>query len=484
MHHKEMIVVGGGHSGIAMALGAAKLGLKVLLIEKEDLLSAHCSLAQSIKKDSFLRFSRSFENVNSIMNSSLQQGEVKSLFDKVNLSWRKYPRAQIISLINDLGVEVWLGEAKILSKNIITVGGRVVTSNRVVWATGIEEQTPSILGIESVNYRTVSNFFDTPISGNSICIVGGTIDSLELAQGLSHIGLDVTLAVLPNQTNWEKKALGKVEKYLIADGVAIHKINKIKEVYLHSKRNIIVCEDSYDDNYTLDGHELVFAMSPIPQSSMNIASQGLMITSDGVWVNSVSQTSTKDIYAVGSMTSARNPYMNSEEQITTALHNMLLKKPSRKVDLKYNIKMINTSPGYVEVGRLTGKGIKEAAVKLSNYNRPYLPDRNTLEVDLVLKKDFIIGFKAFGYEVPEVASNLMHTLDSDSNIWSFARLPYLPGTMSHSLKRIIENMQPGSFFPKYIGGIARFSDKILGGATQAKTYLDKKIRVYKHSFDK
>lgn len=478
MHHKEMVVVGGGHSGVAMAMGAAKLGIKVLLVEKQDLLSQSCSLAKSIRKDSFLRFARSVAITSSITNCTLQAKEINNLFDRINQSWRKYPRAQIMSLLNDLGIEVWLGEARVVSKNVITVGGRVVSSNRLVLATGIEEQIPNILGIEQVKYRTISNFFDTPITGNSVCIVGGTIESFEFAQGLAQIGLNVTLAILPNQVKWEIEALNKVGSYISQDGVEIHLISKIKEVYRQNKRSIIVCSDELEDNFTLDGHDLVFANSPIPQSSMNIMSMGLMITTDGVWVNNSSQTSKRGIYAVGSVTSARNPYMNKEEQISIALHNLLLKKPQRVVESHYRTHMINTSPGYVEVGEGKGKGVKEATVKLSNYNKPFLQNRGVLEVTLRLKRNSIVGFSAFGDDVAEVSSNLMHAVDPDANIWSFARLPHLPGTMSHSLKRIIESLQPNSFFPRYIGVFARFADKIIGITDKSADLVNQKLSAY------
>jgi len=188
---------------------------------------------------------------------------------------------------------------------------------------------------------------------------------------------------------------------------------------------------------------------------------GLALNANGIWTNARSKTSLQDVYAVGSVANARTPYFNIEEQTSVALHNCLIQQPRRAIKARFTVKMINTSPGYIEVGDLDNKKVKELKAKLSHYDKPYYGTKNSLEVTWLLRGGSVVGYKAFGSDIANVMSNLMHTINPEENLWSFARTPHIPGTISHSLRKMVESSQPDSFFPSYIGALVRISDRIL-----------------------
>ena len=174
----QIIVIGAGAGGLVVAIGAAKAGKKVLLIEKGNwggdctnfgCIPSKTLIARAEKKER----DHLFEHIHSIVQGVREHEEPEAL--------------------EKLGIVAVTGHAQFIDPHTLEVEGRRYTGQSIVIAAGSKPLIPEVEGLKQTPYKTNETIFDLETLPNSLAVLGGGPIGCELAQAFAKLGTDVKL---------------------------------------------------------------------------------------------------------------------------------------------------------------------------------------------------------------------------------------------------------------------------------------------------
>jgi pyruvate/2-oxoglutarate dehydrogenase complex dihydrolipoamide dehydrogenase (E3) component len=90
------------------------------------------------------------------------------------------------------GIDIFLGEAKFISKNEIECNGKVLKFSRAVIASGGRPRVPRAPGFDKIRYYTSENIFNLTEQPKNVLVIGGGPIGAELGQSFQRLGSQVT----------------------------------------------------------------------------------------------------------------------------------------------------------------------------------------------------------------------------------------------------------------------------------------------------
>lgn len=288
----DLTIIGAGPAGYVAALRAGQLGIKTLLIDKKYI-GGMCLNWGCIPTKTYLESIKVFEKIKNAKKfgiTGIDKNRIK--FDwqlarkKANKVVKKLTKG-VEFLLKKRGVEILIGEAKIIGKHQIEVSDRVIETDDIIIATGSKPpQTklfPKDTIIELENFVNLADLPKKPV------IFGNGPVAIELTQFLSKAGKEVLLIsneerLLPDLSKYMENFIRKIFKK--------DKINFITNDKWHLDKNIIHYGDkkfSFDKVINAQRR-----MGIIPDRKIDIkAKNGFLET------NRYLQTNYENVYAVG-----------------------------------------------------------------------------------------------------------------------------------------------------------------------------------------
>ena len=295
----DIIVIGGGPGGYSAALRAARLGGKVLLIEKSEL-GGVCTNKGCIPTKAMIACAEVFDKVKNAGKYGVTAGEPKADY-KSMLERRdrivSISRKGVELLLKNAGVEVVKGVAKISGKNAVDVDGRTLEAKSIIIATGSEPR--SIPGLEPDGKFILSSDDLMGLSElpQKIIVVGGGIIGVEYASLFSKLGCKVTLVevldrLLPNE---DEETSTEIER-MLRRGVEIHLKSKVESADKAKKTAEV---STPEGRKTIKADAVLVSIGRKPVIPEGLENAGVKYDKAGMNVDDQMQTSAAGIYAVG-----------------------------------------------------------------------------------------------------------------------------------------------------------------------------------------
>jgi pyruvate/2-oxoglutarate dehydrogenase complex dihydrolipoamide dehydrogenase (E3) component len=241
----NLVVLGGGPAGLVAAAGAAGLGAKVALVER-DRLGGDCLNIGCVPSKALIRAARMAAQVRHAGDFGVRVPEgVEVDFPAVMERVRRL-RADLAphdsaDRFRRLGIDVFLGEGRFGGPDHVTVGGWTLRFRRAVIATGSRAASPPIPGLEEAGFLTNTTVFSLTALPPRLAVIGGGPIGCELAQAFARLGSQVHLLealpqLLPRD---DPEAAALVERSLRRDGVRLVLGSSIREVAVRPDGKII-----------------------------------------------------------------------------------------------------------------------------------------------------------------------------------------------------------------------------------------------------
>jgi len=200
--HYDLIALGGGSGGLAVAEVAAQLGKRVAVVEP-DRLGGTCVYRGCVPK----KVMWIAANLATAVRDAPDFGVAAT---GGPLDWSKLVagRDSYIRKINDywdgyassLGIDRIAGHGRFVAAQTLEVDGQQYSADHIVIATGSRPLVPRMPGHELG--ITSDDFFKLPSQPRKVAVIGGGYIGVELAGVLSSFGSEITVVALEDRLLW------------------------------------------------------------------------------------------------------------------------------------------------------------------------------------------------------------------------------------------------------------------------------------------
>src|SRR6266511_3779216 len=204
----HLVVMGAGTGGLISASAAAGLGAKVALVER-DLLGGDCLNVGCVPSKAIIRAARAWHEAATARErfggpGTSGPGDFGAVMARMRRLRAGISRNDSAARYRDLGVDVFLGDARFTAPDRIEVDGNTLEFRRAIIATGARAAAPAIPGLADAGCLTNETVFDLTELPARLVVVGAGPIGCELAQAFARFGSAVTVVstgaqVLPRE---------------------------------------------------------------------------------------------------------------------------------------------------------------------------------------------------------------------------------------------------------------------------------------------
>ncbi|MEE8543826.1 MAG: mercuric reductase [Gammaproteobacteria bacterium] len=438
----HVVVLGAGTAGLITAIGAAGLGARVALVEREAM-GGDCLNVGCVPSKALLEFTRR------------SGGTVE--FDDA-FEWMRKVRAEIsrqdsVERYTQSGVDVFLGSAHLLDDTTVQVDDRRLNARRIVLATGARAAVPPIPGLAECRPLTNETLFDLREPPASLAILGAGAIGCEMAQAFVRLGVEVQLfemaeRVLPLE---DEEASAVVARALQRDGVTLHLNAPVSSVRRHDSK---VTVHSPDVQVTAD-KILVAAGRCANVEDLNLDAVGVDTKAGLIKVDRRLRTTNPRIYAAGDVCSRTQFTHNADAQARIVVQNALF-APTASTDNLVIPHCTYTDPEVAHVGRRKAE-LRQGSLGFDVYRvgfgdldrgRTRGDAEGFVEVLTAKGGDEILGATIVGYDAGEQIAGLCIAMSHDIGLGGLGKtvLPY--PTRAEYLRRLADSYNRTRLTPR------------------------------------
>lgn len=302
----DLLVVGGGTAGIVGAKTAARLGARVLLVERGrtggDCLWTGCvpSKALLAAADAAAAVRR---GVRLGVTASGVEVDFARVMQHVHDAVARIAPVDSAEALTRAGVTVRTGQARLTSAGTAEVCGRQVFFDQALLATGASPAVPDVPGLAELDHLTSDTVWDLSELPSDLVVLGGGSIGCELAQAFARLGSRVTLVEAAPRllTREDPAAAALVEAALVADGVRVRTGSAVVGVEQVDAAHGVLC---LADGERIGATRLLVALGRTPRTTgIGLDRAGVAVDARGfVVVDDTLRTTHPRIWAAGDLT--------------------------------------------------------------------------------------------------------------------------------------------------------------------------------------
>jgi dihydrolipoamide dehydrogenase len=186
------IVIGAGAGGLTVALGLARIGRAVALMEA-DAVGGDCTNVGCIPSKTLLHLSAHLRNEGLAPGSEAWQTRAQAVLAQVRATRDNLRVHETESLEKQANLTLVHGRALLEGNGVVRVGDERWRSRRIVIATGARARTIDITGLPAARTLTNATLFDVQTPPSHLVVVGGGPIGVEMATAFARLGSRVTL---------------------------------------------------------------------------------------------------------------------------------------------------------------------------------------------------------------------------------------------------------------------------------------------------
>lgn len=352
----DMIIIGGGAAGLTVAAGAAQLGAKTALIEKERL-GGDCLRYGCVPSKTLIKAAKVYHYAKNLNAFGLPKVEVpacdlKSVMDHVGDVIDKVAVHDSVERFQGLGVEVIFGSAKFVSDHEVNVSGKTLSGKRFTVATGSSPMVFPIEGLKQTGFVTNEEVFTLDKLPDRLVVLGAGPIGSELAHAFARLGSKVTLIDLVEYPlSVEDHDIAEVViRQMVGDGISLKMSSKAKKVYQEEDHKVVVVESREGQEEAIQCDEILVATGrKVNVEGLNLKAAGVKYTNKGIETDLHMKTSQRHIYAAGDV-NGKFPFTHmAGAEGSVIVRNAIMHVPGK---INYNMTpwVIFTDPEIASVG--------------------------------------------------------------------------------------------------------------------------------------
>lgn len=303
-------VIGCGSAGLSVASAAAQLGLKTLMIEKEDRLGGDCLHFGCVPSKTLIHTARAAHLARRMPELGLppaRLGEVdfSQVRARIEAVIARIQRHDSIERFTTLGADVRLGQPRFTDDHAVQLGGGGVSAARWVIATGSSPAMPPIPGLEKTGALTNREIFYLDRLPSSLLILGGGPIGVEMGQAFARLGSRVTIVERARHllVREDEDMAGPLQARLAEEGVGLELGASVTRVWSEGGMKKALVTTQEGGERTLAAEEILAALGRRPNlEGLGLANAGVERGPRGLILDKRLRTTRPHIYGAGDVT--------------------------------------------------------------------------------------------------------------------------------------------------------------------------------------
>ena len=463
----DMGIIGGGAAGLTVASGAAQLGAKTLLVEKEKDLGGDCLYYGCVPSKTLIRTAQVYQAMKKAGDYGLPRVEVPPVdYQEV--------RKRIQSVIGtiqkhdseerfcNLGVKVAFGKPVFVDEQAVRLNGSTYSARHWVIATGSSPGVPRVEGLDQTPFITNKEIFSLEHLPKSMIILGAGPLAIEMAQAFARLGTRVSVVQRSGQilSKEDKDLADEVMQVLISEGVIFYLNAAVVRVGESGNEREVIIKDTQGREVRLSAEKILVALGRDPNlQGLNLDQIGVVFDRKGLKVDDRLRTTQKHIYGAGDVTGEFQFTHAAGYEGGIVISNALFHLP-RKADYTFMPRCTYTDPELAVIG-MNESAAREAGLEYRVWTEAFVDnDRSLAEgekagrIKMILdQNEKPLGVQILGPQAGELLSEWVAVLNGRVKLSTLASAVHPYPTLGEINKRVA-----GTFFSPKI-----FSDRIKKG---------------------
>ena len=448
----NLVVIGGGTAGLVTAAGAAGLGAKVALVERE-MLGGDCLTVGCVPSKALLRSARAAAQIRDAGEFGVQVPDGWRVDFPAVMERMRRIRADLsphdsASRFRELGIDVFLGAGKFTGSDTVDVGGKTLRFRRAVIATGARALRPTTPGLAEAGFLTNESVFALTDLPKRLAVIGAGPIGCELAQAFARFGSRVTLLgnhpqVLPKE---DREAAAVVEKALLRDGIVLTLGCEVTRVEVRGADKVLhlVCGGVAQE---LAVDEILVGAGRVPNvDGLNLEGIGVAFDPQtGVQVDDRLRTTNSRIYAAGDICSKYKFTHAADAMARIVIQNALFKGRAKASTLTvpwctYTDPEIAHVGSYEHEAKERGIAYRVFTQELNRVDRAVLDgeDEGFVKVLVHPKRDTILGATIVAAHAGDLISEITLAMVGKLGLDTIAKTIHPYPTQAEAIKKVAD----------------------------------------------
>lgn len=455
MHTYDLIIIGAGSGGLTAAEFAARLGIRVALVEKARL-GGDCTWTGCVPSKALLKAANVAYQARTAAQYGILTGPPQTDMGRV----RAYVRQAIGQIyrhetpdeLAGKGINVVTAAARFVSGHAVRVNNQTLTAKKFIIATGAHPYIPPVPGLSNVPYLTYRNIFDNDRLPGRLLVMGAGPVGVELAQAYRRLGASVTLidaGLLPQEEPEAVEALGHAfarEGIRFVPGLVTAARQAGLEIVL-----TVAGQEIYGDM-------LLVATGRLPNvAGLGLEQAGVGYSARGIRVDKYLRTDAKHIFAVGDCVQGNYQFTHlAGWQAVQAVRNALLPGFSRGFS-QVVPRITFTDPEVAQVGLTEaeararfGNGVRVALWPMSRTDRAITQNARDGFIKIIHRKNGkLLGATIVAGQAGEIIAEYALALKRGLKLFDLANVihpypTYSVATMQLAGQVVVDNLLTGA----------------------------------------
>lgn len=367
-----IIVIGAGAAGLVIAIGAAKAGKKVLLIDRGSW-GGECTNSGCIPSKALIACSKVAHGIRQAKNYGIHfetpSIETTGAFDYTRQCVQHFVDHESPKALKAMGVDTQEAIAAFVDKHTLRLsdssgGEHYVSGDQIIIATGSHPLIPQIKGLDQVSYLTNETVFQLKALPPRLAIIGGGAIGCELAQSFQRLGSSVTLIEFFDHilSKEEPEAKAVLEPLFAKEGIHLLTGQSTESVEQTGEGiRIHLQKRSTGEEQSILVDQLLIAVGRLPNvDKLCLDNAGITFNHHGIKTNAYGQTRQRNIWAIGDVTGKTLFTHAAEIDARAVLTSLLLPWPFKKrLDRRQALPRVTyTDPEVAAVGLTEAEAIE------------------------------------------------------------------------------------------------------------------------------
>jgi pyruvate/2-oxoglutarate dehydrogenase complex dihydrolipoamide dehydrogenase (E3) component len=473
-------IIGGGAGGLTVAAGAAQLGARTLLIEKEKELGGDCLHFGCVPSKTLIKSAHVYHLMKNAEKFGLPQVSPPPV-DFQNISTRI---KSVISTIQQhdseerfcsLGARVEFGQPYFADTHAVRLNGNTHTAKNWVIASGSSAVIPPIKGLDKTPYITNREIFYLDQLPKSMIVMGAGPVGIEMAQAFNRFGTAVTVVgraprILPKD---DPDLTDEVMDILSAEGVKFYTSHSIEAVSDLGNQRQVTLKSKTGNTLSLKAETLLVALGRAANvEGLGLETIGIEHDRRGIKVDQRMRTNHKHIYAVGDVNGGFQFTHAAGYEGGIVVSNAIFRLP-RKADYTYMPWCTYTDPPLGNIGmtekmaRAAGVGYTVWTEEFKDNDRSQAEGEKTGKIKMILnEKEKPIGVQILGSHAGDLLAEWVVVLNGKVKLATLAAAVHPYPTIGEINKRVAGNFFSPKIFSKKIQKGLKFFFHLKGRACE------------------